>query len=152
MKPGETGMPEIAGVGLAASLVLAATLAVAQAEQIDPQHFDALLAAARSYAQDRSLIFYCLRGNEEMVPFLYAGLHFDIADAVQRLRAAGSDDRQNALLIEAVLSHVRFAAAAAQDPLLDQQCAAKDVEKNLEMLQGVGVPLAIRPPFDALKP
>ena len=28
----------------------------------------------------------------------------------------------------------------------------EDVEKNLDMLQGVGVPLAIRPPFDALKP
>ena len=145
-------MQKIVGVGLAVSLVLAATLAVARAEQIDSRRFDALLATARSYAEDRSLIFYCLRGNQEMVPFLYAGLHFDIADAVQRLRAAGSDDRQNALLIEAVLNHVRFAAGAAQDSLLDQQCAAKDVEKSLEMLQGVGVPLAIRPPFDELNP
>ena len=60
------------------------------------------------------LIFYCLRRDAEVVPFLYAGLHFDIEEAVQRLRAAGSDDRQNALLIEAVLSHVRFSAANAK--------------------------------------
>jgi hypothetical protein len=33
-----------------------------------------------------------------------------------------------------------------------KQCVAKHVEKNLDMLQGVGMPLAIRPPFDALKP
>ena len=145
-------MQKIAGIGLVAGLVLAATPTAARAEQIDPQRFDALLATARGYAEDRSLIFYCLRGNEEVVPFLYAGLHFDIEEAVQGLRAAGSDDRQNALLIQAVLSHVRFAAPEAQDPLLDQQCVAKDVEKSLDMLQGVGVPLAIRPPFDALKP
>ena len=145
-------MQKIAGIGLVAGLVLAATPTTGRAEQIDPQRFDALLAAARGYAEDRSLIFYCLRGKGEVVPFLYAGLHFDIEEAVQRLRAAGSDDRQNALLIQAVLSHVRFPAPDAQDPLLDQQCVAKDVEKNLDMLQGVGVPLAIRPPFDALKP
>jgi hypothetical protein len=143
-------MQKIAGVGLLAGLVLAATLTAVRATQIDPQRFDSLLAAARSYAEDRTLIFYCLRRDEEIVPFLYAGLHFDIEDAVQRLRAAGNDDRQNALLTEAVLSHVRFATADVQDPLLDQQCVAKDVEKNFEILKGVGVPLAIRPPFEAL--
>jgi hypothetical protein len=145
-------MQKIAGIGLVAGLVLAAMPMAVRAEQIDSRRFDALLATARSYAEDRSLIFYCRRGSGEVVPFLYAGLHFDIEEAVQRLRAAGSDDRQNALLIEAVLSHVRFPAPNAQDPLLDQQCVAKDVEKSLDMLQGVGVPLAIRPPFDALKP
>ena len=145
-------MQNIAGIGLVAGLVLAAMPTAARAGQIDPRRFDALLATAGSYVEDRSLIFYCLRGHGEVVPFLYAGLHFDIEEAVQRLRAAGSDDRQNALLIEAVLSHVRFPAPDARDPLLDQQCAAKDVEKNLDMLQGVGVPLAIRPPFDTLKP
>ena len=104
-------MQKIAGIGLVAGLVLAATPTTGRAEQIDPQRFDALLATARGYAEDRSLIFYCLRGNKEAVPFLYAGLHFDIEEAVQRLRAAGSDDRQNALLIQAVLSHVRFAGS-----------------------------------------
>ena len=29
---------------------------------------------------------------------------------------------------------------------------AQDVEKNFAILKGVGVPLAIRPPFDVLKP
>jgi len=145
-------MQKFARIGLAASLTLAATLAAARADPIDPPRFDALLAVARGYADDRTLIFYCLRHDAEMVPFLYAGLHFDIEDAVQRLRAAGSDDRQNALLIEAVLSHVRFSAANAKDPALDQQGMAQDVEKNFAILKGVGVPLAIRPPFDVLTP
>ena len=61
-----------------AGLALAATPTAGQAAQIDPQRFDALLAAARGYAEDRSLVFYCLRGKGEVVPFLYAGLRFDI--------------------------------------------------------------------------
>jgi hypothetical protein len=65
-------------------------------------------------------------------------------------RAAGTDDRQNALLIEAVLTHVRFTTPDTEDPVLGQQCAAKDVEKSLDIPWGVGVPLAIRPPFTAL--
>jgi hypothetical protein len=145
-------MWKIARAALAAGLLLAATPIAARADQIDPQRFDSLLAAARSYAEDRTLIFYCLRDNEEMAPFLYAGLHFDIDEAVEKLRAAGSDARQNALLIEAVLTHVRFTSPDAKDPELDRQCVAKDVEKNFEMLMGVGVPLAIRPPFKELKP
>ena len=119
-------MQKIAGIGLMAGLVLAATPTAARAEQIDPQRFDALLAAARGYAEDRSLIFYCLRGNEEVVPFLYAGLHFDIEEAVQRLRAAGSDDRQNALLIQAVLSHVRFAA-----PMRKIRCSTSNAWRRM---------------------
>src|SRR5438876_11271617 len=71
---------------LGAMLLLAA--APVRAEKLDPALFEALVKTARTYAADRTLIFYCLRKNDEMAPFLYAGVHLDIAYALQLLRAA----------------------------------------------------------------
>jgi hypothetical protein len=137
---------------LAASLMVLTAEPAAAAEKLDAALFEAVLKTARDYAADRTLIFYCLRKNDETMPFLFAGVHLDIAYALQLLRAAGADDRQRALLIEAVLRNVRSAARDEEDPQRNKDCVAADVEKSVAQLKGVGAPLFMRPPFDKLKP
>jgi hypothetical protein len=145
-------------IPLAACLALMASPAGAQpvpaqkADKIDPALFDALLATARTYAADRSLIFYCLRKDDEIAPFLYAGVHLDIAYALQLLRAYGADERQRARLVEAVLRNVQSAKREDNDPARDRICTDGEVEKNVMVLKGAGTPLFMRAPFEKLKP
>ena len=135
---------------IASILTLAA--GSARAEKFDAALFEALLKTARTYAADRTLIFYCLRKNDAMTPFAYAAVHLDLAYALQLVRAAGADERQRAELIEAVLRYIRPAKREDEDAALNSQCATAEVEKNLARLQGVGAPLFMRPPFEKLKP
>jgi hypothetical protein len=85
-----------------------------------------------------------------MRPFLYFLMHSDIEDALKKIRAAGSDLRQNGLLVEAVLANVRVAAPDAKDTTLDTKCAATNVMQDIDTLSGVGAPLIFRPAFKAL--
>src|SRR4030095_9852577 len=63
---------------------------------LERAQFDAVLITARDYADDRSLIFYCLRGSTETVPFLYAGVPAELANAVQKMKSAGASGRHGA--------------------------------------------------------
>lgn len=137
---------------LVSSLALAPCVSTAQTKKLDAPLFEGILKTARDYAADRTLIFYCLRKNDEMTPFLYAAVHLDTAYALQLLRASGADDRQRAELIEAVLRNVNSAHRDEEDPQRDKDCLAGDVEKNVAQLKGVGAPLFMRPPFERLKP
>ena len=103
-------------------------------------------------AAGRSLIFYCLRKDEEIAPFLYAGVHLDIAYALQLMRAQGADERQRAQLVEAVWRNVQTAKREDNDPTRDRICADGEVEKNVLVLKGAGTPLFMRAPFEKLKP
>ena len=105
---------------------------------------------ARDYADDRSLIFYCLRGSTETVPFLYAGLQADLEQAVQKMKSAGASARQSAEMVQMVLSTVRTYPRDAKDDALDRRCISKDVERSRAEVKGVSVPLFLRPPFDKL--
>lgn len=145
-------MRRTALTSLLMSFVLIAGSPPARAEKLDPALFQDLLKTARAYAADRTLIFYCLRKSDEMMPFLYAGVHLDIAYALQLLRASGADERQRAELIEAVLRNVRSAPRDEDDPQRNTNCAAAEVEKSLAVLKGVGAPLFQRPPFERLRP
>ena len=127
-------------------------LPVAHAEAaLERAQFDAVLMTARDYADDRSLIFYCLRGSTETVPFLYAGLQADLEQAVQKMKSAGASARQSAELVQIVLSTVRTFTRDAKDDSLDRRCISKDVERSRAEVRGVSVPLFLRPPFDRLK-
>jgi hypothetical protein len=139
-------------LAIIASILMLAAAPPARAEKLDATLFAALLNTARTYATDRTLIFYCLRKKDEMTPFAYAGVHLDIAYALQLLRASGADERQRAELIEAVLRHIRSAKREDEDADLNRQCVTAEVEKNLATLKGVGAPLFMRPPFEKLKP
>src|SRR6202171_3182091 len=100
-------MRKILSMAFLSSLVIAPCAAMAQTNKLDAPLFEAVLNTARAYAADRTLLLYCLRKRDDMVPFLYAGVHLDLAYALQLLRASGADERQRDLLIEAVLRNVR---------------------------------------------
>jgi hypothetical protein len=127
------------------------TLPVAHAEAaLERAQFEAVLTTARDYADDRSLLFYCLRGSTEAVPFLYAGLQADIEQAVQKMKSAGASARQSAEMVQVVLSTVRSYPRDAKDDSLDRRCISKDVERSRAEVKGVSVPLFRRPPFDKM--
>jgi hypothetical protein len=144
----------LARTGLAGAAALApAVLSLpVSAEPIDRPRFEAVLVAARGYAEERSFIFYCMRQDAEARTFLYYVMHEDITDTLKKLRAAGGDLRQNAELVEAVLATVRVAQPDAKDPALDARCAATDVIQEISLLRGIGSPLFLRPAVRALNP
>lgn len=124
---------------------------LAAAEPLTPVSFRAALETANAYAADRTLVFYCLRHETEMVPFTYMIVHMETEDALAKLRAAGSDAKQNAQLVQTVMTNVRFPAPGASDPALDAECKAKNVEQGFYTYSGsFSVPLANRRPFDKL--
>jgi hypothetical protein len=135
--------------GLSA-LVLAALAAPALAQSLDRPRFADVLATSQIYADERTVIFYCLRQKPEMRSFLYFLVHADLEDAVKKIRAAGADNRQTGQLVETVWSNIRVAAHDARDAALDAKCAATDVEQEIALLRGVGRPLILRPAFRAL--
>jgi hypothetical protein len=127
------------------------TLPAARAEAaLERAQFEAVLITARDYADDRSLLFYCLRSSTEMVPFLYAGLQADIEQAVQKMKSAGASARQSAEMVQMVLATVRTYPREAKDNVLDRRCISKDVERSRAEVRGVSVPLFLRPPFDRM--
>src|SRR6266852_620805 len=115
-------MQKIISMAVLSSLVVAPSTAMAQAKKLDAPLFEAVLKTARAYAADRTLLLYCLRKRDEFVPFLYAGIHLDLAYALQLLRASGADERQRALLIEAVLRNVRSVGRDEEDPQRNVDC------------------------------
>ena len=145
-------MRKIILASLLSGFVLAPWASSAQTNKLDAPLFEAVLNTARAYAADRTLLLYCLRKRDEFVPFLYAGVHLDLAYALQLLRTAGADERQRALLIEAVLRNVRSVGRDDEDPQRNVDCVAANVEESIAQLKGVGAPLFMRPPFEKLKP
>jgi hypothetical protein len=135
---------------LAGSLLLLALPTAHAQAALERAHFEAVLITARDYADDRSLIFYCLRGSTETVPFLYAGLQADLEQAVQKMKSAGASARQTAEMVQMVLSTVRTYPRDAKDDALDRRCISKDVERSRAEVKGVSVPLFLRAPFDRL--
>jgi hypothetical protein len=131
--------------------ILLLTLPAARAEAaLERAQFESALMTARDYADDRSLIFYCLRGSTETVPFLYAGLQADIEQAVQKMKSAGASARQSAEMVQVVLSTVRSYPREAKDDVLDRRCISKDVERSRAEVRGVSIPLFLRPPFNRM--
>jgi hypothetical protein len=136
----------------AAAFSILLTLPAAHAQAaLERAQFEAALLAARDYAEDRSLIFYCLRASTETAPFLYAGLQADLEQAVQKMKGAGASVRQTAEMVQIVLTAVRFyPSTAPRDDSLDRRCISKDVERSRAEGKGVSLPLFMRPPFDKL--
>jgi len=135
---------------LAGGFLLLTLLAAHAEAALERVQFDAVLTTARDYADDRSLIFYCLRGSTETVPFLYAGLQADLEQTVQKMKSAGASARQSAEMVQMVLGTVRTYGRDAKDDALDRRCISKDVERSRAEVKGVSVPLFLRPPFDKM--
>jgi hypothetical protein len=118
--------------------------------EIDRARLAEVLVAARANEGERTLHFYCLRNNPVVRPMLFWHLHHDIERALERLRAGGSDLRQNAQLVETVLSNVRFAQPDDKNPALDAQCEGKDFIEQIDTMKDLGVPLYLGPTVRAL--
>ena len=138
---------------LAGGIACCALPLIATAEPLTPVRFQQILATAKTYAADRTLIFYCVRDEPGMLPFDYLIIHSEIAEALGKLKAAGSEARQNAELVQAVMANVRYPTTAASDAAMDAECTAKNVKQNYFTFSGpLIVPLDKRPPFDSLTP
>jgi|EndMetStandDraft_8_1072994.scaffolds.fasta_scaffold191810_2 hypothetical protein len=138
----------LAGGGIACC----ALPSVATAEPLTPMRFRQVLATAKAYAADRTLIFYCIRNDADLVDSNYLVIHVEIQDALNKLKAAGSDSKQNAQLVQAVVANVRYPTAGVNDAAMDAECKAKNVEQSYYTYSGPLVtPLDKRPPFDILK-
>jgi len=135
----------------AAGFVCCALPAIAAADPLTPISFRQVISVAKEYAADRTLVFYCLRKQAEMVPFFYLILHSETQDALVKLREAGGTPEQNAELVRTILANTRFSAADANDPALEAECKTKDVEKNYYTFTGrISFPLAMREPVKSL--
>jgi len=136
---------------IAAVLACCGLPAIAAADPLTPISFRQVIAVAKEYAADRTLVFYCLRKQADMAPFFYFILHSETQDALVKLKDAGGTPAQNAELVRTVLANTRFAAADANDPALESECQAKDVEKNYYTFTGrISFPLAMREPVKSL--
>ena len=138
------------------ALVLAAGLLLgafpASAQTLDKATFDKVLAEARTYAADFTLLFFCLRRNPELAPFRYSMLHNDIEAALRRLRVNGSDDQQTALFVETVMANTRIAPVDAKDGALDDQCQSTGIVTNFHEFRENGTALQLRLAFLPIKP
>lgn len=137
---------------LACSIACGALPSLATAEPLTPVRFQQVLASAKAYAADRTLIFYCIRDEPGMLPFNYLVIHVETQAALDKLKAAGSEAKQNAELVEAVMANVRYPTASASDTATDAECKAKNVKQSYFTFSGPMItPLDKRPPFDTLK-
>ncbi|GEP57791.1 hypothetical protein RSO01_49570 [Reyranella soli] len=137
---------------LACSIVCGALPSIAIAEPLTPVRFQQVLATAKAYAADRTLIFYCIRDEPGMLPFNYLVVHTETEAALNKLKAAGSEAKQNAELVEAVMANVRYPTTGASDAAMDAECQSKNVRQSYFTFSGPLItPLDRRPPFDSLK-
>lgn len=144
-------MRSIASKLLAGGLACCALPSIVTAEPLTPASFLQALSVAKAYAADRTLVFYCLRKDTALAPYLI--VHVETEAALAKLRAAGSNSRQNAQLVQAVMTNVRFPVPGATDAALDTECTAKNVEQDYYRLKGsFSVPLDMRPPFNRFTP
>jgi len=141
-------------LGLALSLCPGLLMPVvpASAQSLDAKRFASVLEAARGYAADQDIIFYCLRYTKEQKPYLFAVLHAHIQDARVKLKAEGADYAQEAELVRTVLANVHFYPADASDAALDKRSTVEEVEKNYAQLGAVSFSLIQRPAFRAAVP
>ena len=107
------------------------------------------LAAARQWAQDQTLVSYCLRDN--LPPQQFArNFAMDRDQALARLRRGGATEAQLHEVATAIAEGYR-PPPAGEDAARTAECAAKEVEKNVFIISGIGLPLFLRPPFNELK-
>jgi len=125
--------------------------ALAAAEPLTPVSFRQVIEAAKEYAADRTLVFYCLRHDKAVASAFHYILHAETQDALVKLKDAGGTPDQNAELVRTILANTRFFAADANDPALEAECKAKDVEKSYYTFTGrISFPLAMREPVKSL--
>ncbi len=70
-----------------------------------------------------------------MLPFSYLIIHMETEAALNKLKAAGGEARQNAELVEAVMANVRYPHDRHQHAAMDAECKSKNVKQNFFVLR-----------------
>ena len=118
--------------------------------RLDPTIVDSALATAKQWAKDQTLIAYCFRESSDR-ELLTKNFGQDRDEALSRLRRGGATEQQLRQVAVAIAENYQASSPGTRDKAMGEACAAKDVEKSVFMLAGVGVPLFMRPPFRELK-
>jgi hypothetical protein len=137
---------------LLAGLACCTPPSIAAADPLTPVSYRQIIEAAKEYAADRTLVFYCLRKDKALASAFHYILHSETEDALVKLKDAGGTPDQNAELVRTILANTRVAATDANDPAMDAECKAKDVEKSYYTFTGrISFPLAMREPLKSLR-
>jgi hypothetical protein len=118
--------------------------------RLDPAIMDRALATAKEWAEDQTLIAYCFRNHSDR-EILTGAFGKDRDDAIARLSHGGATEQQLRRFALTIAENFRAPEPGAEDKASSAACTAKDVEKSVFTLSGVGVPLFMRPPFRELK-
>ena len=118
--------------------------------QVDAPTMQQALATAQTWAQDQSLILYCLRRDSHRDLWARAVAQ-DRDKALGALRNAGATQQQAEQAAAVIAQNYRVAEPSAEDPALDEACRNRDVERNVQILGSIAWPLWMRPPFNQLK-
>jgi hypothetical protein len=118
--------------------------------RLDPAIMDRALATAKEWAEDQTLIAYCFRNHSDR-EIVTGAFGKDRDDAIARLRHGGATEQQLRRFVLTIAENFRAPEPGAEDKASSAACTAKEVEKSVFTLSGVGVPLFMRPPFRELK-
>lgn len=143
------GHPALA-VALLALLGVDAAAAADTRAQVDAAVMQQALATARIWAQDQSLILYCLRRNSHRDQWAHA-VAGDRDKALDALRGAGATQQQAEQVAAVIAQNYRVTEPSAEDPVRSEACRTREVERNLEILGKIAWPLWMRPPFNGMK-
>ncbi len=131
----------------AVGLGISCGAALAQESVQEREFWAAAFETGRAYAQDLTLISYCVRNDADLASFVPISLVGDLHSVADRARMGAVDYRRMAEFIREVLTSVRFASRDAADPALDKQCAERKVADEVVRLGPIARPLTMRPPF-----
>ena len=138
---------------LAVALLILRGLGAAAADggsQADAALMQRALATAQVWAQDQSLILYCLRRDSHRAQWAQA-VAGDRDKALAALRNTGATQQQADQVAAVIAQNYRVAEPSAEDPALNEACRTRDVERNIQILGPIAWPLWMRPPFNRLK-
>jgi hypothetical protein len=131
----------------AIALGLSGGAALAQDSVEERQFWAAAFEAGRVYAQDMTLISYCVRNDDDLAAYAPVTLVSDLDHVAERARTGAVSARRVGEFIREVLTSTRLATREASDPALDQQCAERKVAEEVLKLGSIARPLSMRPPF-----
>ena len=133
--------------GVAIMLGLSCGAAAAQDSVEERQFWAAAFATGRVYAQDMTLISYCVRNDGDLAAYAPVTLVSDLNHVAEIARTGAVGARRMGEFIREVLTSTRLATREDSDPALDKQCAERKVAEDVLKLGPIALPLSMRPPF-----
>jgi|GEM_PF-1106135 len=141
-------VPSLTLLGLLLLSAATGAAVVADMPRVSAQSMERVIATARAYGEDRSLILYCLRRDPSDIAAAHAAMKTDLAEAIDRLRASGGNTEQVGQMVRAAVDRVRPSPPDRIDAALETRCIGRDFDRELADGTGAALPLVQRPPFE----